>query len=238
MQRLASKLNPAASLLLGAEVTKSRFREFVDDAALIHFHGHCNFDAANVLRQRLVLARKKDDTAPAAISTPAPALSLSLTSHPVERTKDHLFLLHTSDNSNYLDTNDEDSSGTESLTVREIFSLSLASPHVTLIACDSAVQTVGPGDEPLGIATAFLCAGATSFMGTLWSMPSREGRAFSDKFYASFYEQSGKEYVDLAQALQSAVVNIMQDTKTRSFRYWAPLVLHGAWFCKRLEDFH
>jgi len=67
---------------------------------------------------------------------------------------------------------------------------------------------------------------------------SREGRAFSDKFYTSFYEQSGKEYVDLAQALQSAVVNIMQDTQTRSFRYWAPLVLHGAWFCKRLEEIH
>jgi len=237
MRRLASQLSPAASLLLGAEVTKSRFREFVDDAGLIHFHGHCNFDAANVLRHRLILARKKDDTVPAAIPTPAPALSSSLTLHPIERKKDQLFLLHASDNNNYLDTNDEDSAEAESLAVREIFSLSLASsPHVTLIACDSALQNVGPGDEPLGIATAFLCAGAASFMGTLWSMPSREGRAFSDRFYASFHEQSGKEYVDLAQALQSAVVSIMRDTRNRSFRYWAPLVLHGAWFCKRFEE--
>jgi CHAT domain-containing protein len=233
MQRLASRLSPTTPPLCGAEVTQSRFREFVDDADLIHFHGHCNFDAGNILQQRLVLARKKDDAAPAAISTPAPALSLSLTSHPAERKKEQLFLLHTNDNNNYFDTNDEDA---ESLTAREIFSLSLASsPHVTLIACDSAMQNIGPGDEPLGIATAFLCAGAASFMGTLWSMPSREGRAFSDSFYASFHEQSGEEYVDLALALQSAVLNIMRDTRSRSFRYWAPLVLHGAWFCKRFD---
>ena len=239
MQRLAAQMCPTTPLLWGAEVTKSRFREFVDDAGLIHFHGHCNFDATNVLRQRLVLARKTDDAVPVAISTPAPILALSITSQPVERKKDELFLLHTSENSNYLNSSDEDNSEAESLTVREIFSLPLASsPHVTLIACDSAMQNVGPGDEPLGIATAFLCAGAASFMGTLWSMPSREGRAFSDSFYASFHEQSGEEYVNLAQALQNAVVNIMRNPKSRSFRYWAPLVLHGAWFCKRFEEIH
>lgn len=229
MHELASKLSPtasAASLLCGAEVTKSRFREFVNNAGLIHFHGHCNFDAANVLQHKLILARKTSDA--------APILSSALTSHPVERTKDLSFLLHSTDNPNYIGANDVDSREAESITAHEIFSLSLASsPHVTLIACDSAVQNVGPGDEPLGIATAFLCAGAASFVGTLWKMPCEEARVFSNRFYTPFYEQNGKEYVNLAQELQGAVGDIMQNTKSRSFRYWAPLVLHGAWFCKR-----
>ncbi|KAK0639705.1 hypothetical protein B0T16DRAFT_247332 [Cercophora newfieldiana] len=40
------------------------------------------------------------------------------------------------------------------LPVRHMFDLKLRSPYVTLIACDSASQTVSAGDKPLGIVTA------------------------------------------------------------------------------------
>jgi hypothetical protein len=34
----------------------------VKDASVIHFHGHCDFDKTNALRQRLILARGGDET--------------------------------------------------------------------------------------------------------------------------------------------------------------------------------
>jgi len=50
----------------------------------------------------------------------------------------------------------------------DIFSLKLRTPVVALIACESAHQEAAPGDEPMGIVSAFLVSGASSVLCTLW----------------------------------------------------------------------
>jgi CHAT domain-containing protein len=70
------------------------------------------------------------------------------------------------------------------LAVRDVLSLKLRSPHITLVACDLASQGITAGDEPLGLVTALLCAGAGSVLGTLWSTASETGCVFAKRFYA------------------------------------------------------
>ena len=116
------------------------------------------------------------------------------------------------------------------MTVPKIFELKLSAPHVCNIACDSGRQDVGHGDETLGITSAFLYAGASSVLGTLWPISSASGRAFSEKFYDNLRNRvSGP--VDLAVALQQTVSAIRRDPKTSELYHWAGFVLYGLWFC-------
>ena len=144
-------------------------------------------------------------------------------------------------------------SNNETISIQDFFSLSLPDPtmHVTLIACSSASQQISSGDEPLGIITALLCAGATSVVGTIWPTPSGVGRLFSKIFYEqieaaqTITEQvhgdgsnsGGNEdndnrtsLINLAKALQETVLDIKYGWRTRQPYYWASFVLHGSCF--------
>jgi hypothetical protein len=77
----------------------------------------------------------------------------------------------------------QDQSHAEVFTVREIFDLLLDqnAPHFNIIGCESALQNISPGDEPLGLISVLLYAGATSVLGCLWPVESRAGRIVSDQ---------------------------------------------------------
>ncbi|KAL2211268.1 hypothetical protein CC79DRAFT_1317422 [Sarocladium strictum] len=104
-----------------------------------------------------------------------------------------------------------------SLSVLDIFKLQFdTSPHITLIACDSATQSISPnGDEPLGLVTGLLCAGACSVLGTMWPISSATGRL-----------------ADLAGAFQEAVIEIRGNARTRRPFHWASFALHGCPFMR------
>jgi CHAT domain-containing protein len=113
--------------------------------------------------------------------------------------------------------------------VQQFFDLNLRSPHVTLIACDSASQSITAGDEPLGVVTAILCAGASSVIGTLWPISSGSGRLFSKFFYEEVERMGeGERWIDLALAVREAVLEIKGRPRTRLPYFWASFVLHGA----------
>lgn len=120
--------------------------------------------------------------------------------------------------------------------VREVFDLKLQSPHITLVACDSASQGLSAGDEPLGLVTALLCAGASSVIGTIWPTASGTGRDFSSQVYAQLQSQldamahaQGGGIYNLATALQRAVLALRRRKDTRQPYHWAAFVLHGSW---------
>jgi CHAT domain-containing protein len=89
--------------------------------------------------------------------------------------------------------------------VRDIFDIKLMALHVTLIACESASQRITAGDEPLGIVSALLYAGASSVLGTIWPIASGCGREFSREFYANMRACNNEGITDLAVALQQTV---------------------------------
>ncbi|KPI45919.1 uncharacterized protein AB675_532 [Cyphellophora attinorum] len=226
-ERLASKT--AGQSFTHRAASKETYMAKVSEASLIHHHLHCVFSADNVLQQSITFhAAVPDDKVPSlAASMPsatAPGSEDALSS--VQQALDRL------DVEEYLLTGT--GPFTSSLTVEELFKINLRrSPLVVLIACDSASQAFQTeGDEPLGLITGYLCAGAASVIGALWPIPSHAGREFSDAFYDQLLPSPGDNMevmVNLAVALQAAVLTIRGESSTSSTYHWGAFCLYGAW---------
>ncbi|KAK5746897.1 hypothetical protein LTR17_000528 [Elasticomyces elasticus] len=137
-------------------------------------------------------------------------------------------------------------------TVREVFSLKLRAPHISLMACEASSQRIEAGDEPLGLVTALLCAGAASVTGTMWPIASASARAFAAHFDEEVMssvvqarvspkiilgENSDEPkvvqaVVDLAAAFQQTVIRMKRAPRTRLPYHWAAFVIHGSCFMK------
>lgn len=218
-----------APSFLGPEVTRIRVLESMQDADWIHFHGHVRYDKQDILGQGLALSDGVD-------------IFLNFE----EDTEDEEDEDEDEDEetpSEYTEPEEEEEEDPHEdlFRIRDIFTLKLDAPHLTLIACESGVQQIEPGDEPLGIISAFLFAGAASAVGTLWPTLSPAGRAFADAFYENLRRQKhDKDHarvsvvVSLAVALREAVRGLRADSATSSPYCWAPFVLHGAWFCRAI----
>ncbi|KAF4309794.1 tetratricopeptide repeat protein [Botryosphaeria dothidea] len=79
--------------------------------------------------------------------------------------------------------------------------------NVTLMGCASGSQSHAAGDEPLGITTALLCAGASSMTGTMWKADVDTALAFTDRFLATLAKErrdAQAGVVDLARVVQKA----------------------------------
>ena len=222
--------------ICGANLTRDTFGHAIESARLIHYHGHCHFSADNALRQGLVLSPQGSvqgggDNAQRALKTPPEILKPSSLPRITEE-------LHMPDvDTNKLET--ESAEETEQLlfanansdadlTVEHIFNFILASPLVTLIACESASQTISAGDEPLGLIAGLLCAGAATVIGTSWRIPSGTGRAFSKIFYKQLEVAEG-DIIDLAVTLQEAMLTLRDDKTLSAPYYWGGFSLYGSW---------
>jgi CHAT domain-containing protein/tetratricopeptide (TPR) repeat protein len=134
---------------------------------------------------------------------------------------------------------DDPAVGRVELSVTELFGTKLQDgTHFTIIACDSGSQDIAPGDEPLGIISALVHAGATSVLGCQWPIDSRAGRAMSEAFYDELNETRGgsgseNSTLYLARSLQIVIGKMRKGELGEAFKqpyYWAPFALHGLWF--------
>lgn len=123
--------------------------------------------------------------------------------------------------------------GKAHLEAREIFDMNLRG-HVSLIACGSGDQTIELGDEPSGLITALLVAGASSVLGTLWPITDEDGREFSVLFYQKLLErQTSSSVINLAETLRFAALRLRSRSQNNKPFNWASFILHGAWFWER-----
>ena len=257
MDCLATSWNGRAAC--GVDVTKGSFSRLIDGVSLVHYHGHCVFSGDNILQQSLVLSSGNNDGGTAMASCVSTSADERLPNR-----------LHTSQNTlqrgdqqsatapgnltnidlrPIIDEVEQETilqldstAQTIRLTVEDIFALPLSSsPLVTLVACDSTTQTIATGDEPLGILTGLLCAGAASVVGASWPIPSRTGRMFSDVFYSELdnqksfatSEHNDNRLVDIAVALQKAVLHIRNCKETSETYHWGAFSLWGSWLYKQ-----
>jgi CHAT domain-containing protein len=106
-------------------------------------------------------------------------------------------------------------------------------PLIVNIACGSSTQDIQLGDELLGLPTAWLIAGARVVVGTLWPIQSRDGRRFTEEFYGELESARRKggldRMVNLAVALQKAVLKMRDDEEMQAPYHWMGFVLQGAW---------
>jgi CHAT domain-containing protein len=78
------------------------------------------------------------------------------------------------------------------------------------------------GGEVLGLTSAFLYAGASGIVTSLW----RVDDAATSELMSAFYRRLG-EGLDIAKALRQAQLELLQSEQYASPYYWAPFVLSG-----------
>ncbi|KXX81509.1 Separin [Madurella mycetomatis] len=121
------------------------------------------------------------------------------------------------------------------LKTREVFDMDCHQhrPAVVLIGCGSGTERLNTGDEPVGFISAFLHAGASMVIATLWPINDKlSGAAFSDMFYEmdAVEGRDGSPIVDLARRLRMAALSIKAQENTAAPYFWAGFVLHGKWW--------
>ncbi len=112
----------------------------------------------------------------------------------------------------------------ENLTAREIYKMRMNAELVTLSACETGLSERNPGDELIGLTRAFLYAGSSSVIASLWSVDAKSTKELMLEFYSLL-----KDGNDKATALQIAQKSIMSKEEYSHPYYWAPFVLVGDW---------
>lgn len=106
------------------------------------------------------------------------------------------------------------------LTSEEIINLNLKAELVVLSGNDTAIGQV-TNDGVIGLSRSFFTAGATSVIGSLWSVSDRETVFLMTEFY-----QELSKNPDQAAALRQAMLTTMK--KYPNPMYWAGFILIGA----------
>jgi CHAT domain-containing protein/Tfp pilus assembly protein PilF len=117
------------------------------------------------------------------------------------------------------------------LELHEILGMQLDADLVTLSACQTGLGSgyfaaVPAGDDFVGLTRAFLYAGSTSVLATLWEVDDRSTVDLMKSFYTHL-EESGVRN-DKAVALAYAQRSLRSSEKYQHPYYWAPFVLVGA----------
>jgi CHAT domain-containing protein len=105
--------------------------------------------------------------------------------------------------------------------------LDLRAELVTLSACETALGSgaqadVPAGDDWLGFVRAFLFAGASNVLATLWRVDDLATADFMSEFYGLLAEGMRP-----AEALAITQRRILAEPSTRQPFYWAGFVLSG-----------
>jgi CHAT domain-containing protein len=112
------------------------------------------------------------------------------------------------------------------LTTLDVFNLRLQASLVALSACQTGRNVVAGGDELLGLMRAFLYAGSSSLLLTLWAVEDRSTARLMERFYRFLRDGQGK-----AEALQRAQQHFLAENDDESGAhpyYWAPFFMVGA----------
>ena len=139
-------------------------------------------------------------------------------------------------------------------TVMDLFELQLDSAVVVLLACASGEEDVAPNDDPLGLLSAFMYAGASSVIATLWPTQTSDARYFCDRVYKHAFGEKGSASGILAKAMQKTVIEMWDEWDGDEPYHWAQFQLRkcsaiywfyvlqchrtlltdadGAWYCK------
>jgi CHAT domain-containing protein len=116
------------------------------------------------------------------------------------------------------------------LELHEILGLRLDADLVTLSACQTGLGSgyfaeLPAGDDFVGLTRAFLYAGSTSVLATLWEVDDASTLALMKNFYGGLRQAAGTE--DMANALSLAQRALLSSKDYHHPYFWAPFVLVG-----------
>jgi CHAT domain-containing protein/Tfp pilus assembly protein PilF len=107
-------------------------------------------------------------------------------------------------------------------TVHDAETLNLRQGVVVLSACETGVAMYSRGDEMIGLVRAFLVAGASRVVASLWPVDDAVTQQFMAAFYLSLRTDNAPTV-----ALRSAQIALMK-THPHPF-HWAAFTLYGGW---------
>jgi len=107
------------------------------------------------------------------------------------------------------------------LTVGELYDISLPADLVTLSACETALGKVANGDDVIGFTRGFLYAGTRSIVSSLWKVDDKATSILMQEFYKNLKES------DKRSALRSAQLKI-KDTYNSHPYFWAAFQITGS----------
>lgn len=116
------------------------------------------------------------------------------------------------------------------LELHEILGLQLDADLVTLSACQTGLGSgyfaeVPAGDDFVGLTRAFLYAGSTSVLATLWEVDDASTLELMKNFYGSLKQTA--EHEDKASALAEAQRAFLSSDDYKHPYFWAPFILVG-----------
>lgn len=106
------------------------------------------------------------------------------------------------------------------LTAADVTGMQFKASLVALSACETGVSRVGNGDELTGLITAFLMAGSTTVLASLWRVDDEATADLMARFYDELLDGRGK-----AAALRNAQVAMIG--KQLHPLYWAAFAIIG-----------
>jgi CHAT domain-containing protein len=127
----------------------------------------------------------------------------------------------------YLSRTDSDDELNDILTIREIMEMRLSADLVVLSACQSGLNRIRRGDELIGLARAFLYAGASTVIVALWSVSEDSATKLMRDFFDRLYPRGSKE-TQTAIALCESCLSLLEDGYLDFFD-WAPFIAVGDW---------
>jgi CHAT domain-containing protein len=117
-----------------------------------------------------------------------------------------------------------DASRSPLLTLDDVLSLKLNADWVVLSACNTAAAD-GKAQEALsGLARGFFYAGSRSLLVTHWSVESESATLLTTRTFQAYREGHG---LTRGQALNRAMLSVMNEKKFSHPAFWAPYVLVG-----------
>ncbi len=109
------------------------------------------------------------------------------------------------------------------LTAEDIRGLRLSNDLVVLSACQTALGRELRGEAPMGLTHAFLSAGASGVIVSLWSVDDRATAVLMERFYTGLFVDG----LPPAEALRQAQLALWRDPRWSAPFYWAGFVMEG-----------
>jgi len=112
------------------------------------------------------------------------------------------------------------------LRLYDIYNMNLSAELVVLSACQTALGKDIKGEGLVGLTRAFMYAGASRIVASLWRTEDRATAVLMNRFYESMLAGNG---ISPAAALRKAQLSLWQTKRWRQPRYWAAFTLQGEW---------
>jgi CHAT domain-containing protein/Tfp pilus assembly protein PilF len=112
------------------------------------------------------------------------------------------------------------------LRLYDIYNMNLSAELVVLSACQTALGKDIKGEGLVGLTRAFMYAGSSRIVASLWRTEDRATAVLMSRFYAHLLAGNG---MSPAAALRKAQLSMWQDKRWRQPRYWAAFTLQGEW---------